>query len=540
MKRLILTAVLLAAGAALADPSTIATNASGKYKTIEFVTNLNEITRMIADGEIGEPPDNYASVSNNAMSAVQVEDLAPWAVDTNDVIAAANSQLLGDVSLERDSYILVANGTNDAHRGALLRAAYTAATTFTPGGIAKSHTNRVSVILPPGMYDLGTTPLTLDTSFVDLIAQVPEEPGREEAKFQGYYKHSITAIRGDCDVAVIIQEVDWVRLVGFSILNTRLASPPIYVSESTGGENSYYEKLYMWTDSYSNGGYKSPHTAWIARPTHSNDVSGVWRDCVADHDYAWRVGVGPLSEGVTNITSKLTAKMYNCHAGQFSFGGDGMYEFYQITSDHAITNAYFEDCSAGYASFSGCAYVSIRIDEDVTFVDCDSGHMSFCVGNVNAATMIRCTAGNSSGGAGVSPSWPAAFTGTAIDCRFGQDSFGGSLTAHTLGNEYAYLGGTLIRCESLNSTQPRVCYGAEIDSCWLQVTNAATPALLIQDAQSTIINSRIETDGGMFSQSMTALGIFSWNVVSCGNIFNTAIDAAKVTNTATTSADAVY
>ena len=76
----------------------------------------------------------------------------------------------GALPLQGYKYVIVAEGTNDLHRGNNLLSAYSTATTLSP-----LSSNRVAVIVPPGSYNLGTNGLVMNTSYVDLIGLVPSQ-----------------------------------------------------------------------------------------------------------------------------------------------------------------------------------------------------------------------------------------------------------------------------------------------------------------------------------------------------------------------------
>ena len=68
-----------------------------------------------------------------------------------------------------ESFLIVTVGSNQVTNGNNLKAAYTYATTRTPYGSALSNSNRYSIILQPGVYDIGSTTFTLSNNFIDLI-----------------------------------------------------------------------------------------------------------------------------------------------------------------------------------------------------------------------------------------------------------------------------------------------------------------------------------------------------------------------------------
>ena len=74
----------------------------------------------------------------------------------------------GGLPQQGSQYVIAAEGTNDIQRGSNLLAAYSTATTLSP-----SSSNRVAVIVPPGNYNLGSSNLVMNTSYIDLIGLVP-------------------------------------------------------------------------------------------------------------------------------------------------------------------------------------------------------------------------------------------------------------------------------------------------------------------------------------------------------------------------------
>lgn len=76
---------------------------------------------------------------------------------------------------EGESYIII-GGTNTTTtaNGTQLINTYTYAKTRTPYGGALGQTNRYTIFLLPGIYDLGSSTLTMDTEYIDLIGISPK------------------------------------------------------------------------------------------------------------------------------------------------------------------------------------------------------------------------------------------------------------------------------------------------------------------------------------------------------------------------------
>jgi hypothetical protein len=104
---------------------------------------------------VGDGGGTTGTFANNNAGAIDADDM-------RDLIASMALNV-------ETSYVIVQRGSTDIISGTALRTAYTKAKTLTPGGNAISNTNRVTVLVPPGKYDLVLTPLTLDTAGIDLV-----------------------------------------------------------------------------------------------------------------------------------------------------------------------------------------------------------------------------------------------------------------------------------------------------------------------------------------------------------------------------------
>jgi hypothetical protein len=122
-------------------------------------------------------------------------------------------------------YVIVAEGTNDVQRGGNLLAAYSTAITLSPAS-----SNRVAVIVPPGSYNLGTTGLTMNTSYVDLIGLVPAQMTSKQVFTNSAGSLSTKTVANvQCPVLIYAsasagtfsQNVDYVRIE--SVILTKLS-----------------------------------------------------------------------------------------------------------------------------------------------------------------------------------------------------------------------------------------------------------------------------------------------------------------------------
>lgn len=74
-----------------------------------------------------------------------------------------------------DSMVMVQRGTSDAHSAMNLLAAYGTAKSLSPGGNTQAYNNRAMVLVPPGIYALGGSMLTMDGNFVT-VAGLSTDP----------------------------------------------------------------------------------------------------------------------------------------------------------------------------------------------------------------------------------------------------------------------------------------------------------------------------------------------------------------------------
>ena len=115
----------------------------------------------------------------------------------------------GVLGLGVNSVMVDASADSALANGTALLAAYTAAKLLTPSGAALSATNRAVVFVAPGRYDLGTTPLVLDTPYIDLIGL---SRNRDDAV--------ITAAISTNDSGTLMQTASDVHIANLTLLCT--------------------------------------------------------------------------------------------------------------------------------------------------------------------------------------------------------------------------------------------------------------------------------------------------------------------------------
>jgi len=379
----------------------------------------------------------------------------------------------------RGAYIIVRLSASATTNGTELRNAYAAAKTFTPNSLALSATNRATVLLLPGRYDLGTTPLAMDTEFVDLVG-LSEEP-----------KHVfITSQVVLSDSGTIVQTADNVVIRNVSI--DRTGAP---AGSGAGRTAAYFPNrtstaIQAWTSNgtlatvTSNGhGLQNGDSVRI---TGSGNTSfdGVYTITrIDDNSFTFPSTVN--SSGLIGTATERFDDTYieNCrfsgdsnsgmrqaveYAGTYRRCVGGTASFAGLTTGSgAIASGLFEDCTAVGSSFGGSGG-----NASGTFTRCVSGSDSF--GSIASGTFTDCTAGATSFGGQAGGSASGTFVRcTVAGAGFGSSSSGGTATGSftdcTITNTSSYGGtftGTMRRCRFVttgtNANALRVGAGAKI------------------------------------------------------------------------------
>jgi len=312
--------------------------------------------------------------------------------------------------LNSANYVTVKVTDNAITNGNNLLAAYANAKTKTPNGAALSASNRLAVILPPAIYDLGTQSLTLDTQYIDIIGSTTD---RE--------KHHIKSNVGVISTGTVMQTANDVKLYNLKIENTNTTYSKILDDTDAAAyfpdsnlNLTYIENVkflsndsYIWTMRISieysgtfincTGGRLSFGGGYAIGGT----ISGTFKDCTGgNYSFAGTAGFG-------NGTISSTAVLENCTGGELSFGGC----IFSSTVDGIFLN-----CTGGTGSFGG-NYGS-TIGSTAVFKNCTGGDLSFGSNGTAGGTFENCSGGVSSfGGSGGTAS------GTFIDCNGGDGSF---------------------------------------------------------------------------------------------------------------------
>ena len=350
------------------------------------------------------------------------------------------------------NYITVTVTNNSVTNGTNLLQAYTIAKTTLPNGNALSATNRLAIILPPAIYDLGTQSLTLDTQYIDIVGSTPDRS-----------KHHIKSNVGVVDSGTVQQTANNVKLYNLTIENINNTYAPQQADQTDPAayfpdndlNNTYLENINFIANAVN---------AWSMR--WDMEYSGTFKDCTGG-EYAFGGEDGIASGTFTNCTGGdnsfgnqgiASGTFTNCTGGDYSFGASGG------------ASGTFINCTGGSEAFGGASGSASG-----TFKDCTGGTNSFgeygsasgiftnCIGQdgsfgsgtfgVASGTFTNCIGdggGVSFGGLGIA-------SGIFTNCTGGSDSFGAQGTAsgtftNCTGGEFAFGGqggvttGTFTNC----------------------------------------------------------------------------------------------
>ena len=273
--------------------------------------------------------------------------------------------------LNSANYVTVKVTDNAIVNGDNLLAAYSLAKSTNPNGIAKSASNRLDIILPVAIYDLGTQSLTLDTQYIDIIGSTTDRNN-----------HYIKSNVGSANNGTVRQTVGDVKLINLTIENTNT-------------------------------------TNW--EPIDSTKPAAYFPDSNLPLVYIENVRFLTNDFNVYSMRLSITYRgtYINCTGGNSSFGGGG------FSSNGGTLSGTFKDCTGGNYSFGG-SYFANGGTLSGTFTNCTGGSSSFGGGGNNGGTLSGtfkdCTGGNSSFG-GRFIGTVGKLSGTFKDCKGGTGSF---------------------------------------------------------------------------------------------------------------------
>ena len=334
----------------------------------------------------------------------------------------------GGGGLEGDSFLYVeANSGSELSNGSVLLSVVQQAINTEPYGSPLSATNRITVLVPPGTYDLNTSPLTLTTPFVDVVSLtgkrdviIKTSPFTLSAVIVG---NNVKVVGIKTDKKITIESNANVEVencqAGFDSFGAEGGSlfGTFKNCEALGrsfgwGNNSVISATFIdcksGTQSFGKG--------------ENIFINGTFTNCTS--------GSQSFGNG-SNVNIDAAARFNNCTAGTGSFG-------YGVA---AYVVGTFNNCIAGASSFGAGPNSGTSVTCDGIFNNCTAASSSFGAGGTEAllydnAILTNCTAGNDSfGGAN------GNITGVLIGCRLTTGTFktvsGSGKTRFCLDGTYA-------------------------------------------------------------------------------------------------------
>jgi hypothetical protein len=346
---------------------------------------------------VGTPINLRSALVNETDPSYTIEDLA--------------AAIGGGGGLEGDSFLYVeANSGSELSNGAVLLSVVQQATFLEPYGSPLSATNRVTVLVPPGTYNLNTSPLTLTTPFVDVVSLtgkrdviIKTSPFTLSAVIIG---NNVKVVGIKTDKKITIESNANVEIencqAGFDSFGAEGGGlfGTFKNCEALGrsfgyGNNTNIQATFIDCKSGSQS-FGKGENIFIQNATFTNCISG-----------------GQSFGNGSNVSIEATAKFNNCTAGTGSFG-------YGVA---AYVVGTFNNCIAGAASFGAGPNSGASVTCDGIFNNCTAAATSFGAGGTQAliydnAILTNCTAGlDSFGGAN------GNITGVLIGCRLTTGNF---------------------------------------------------------------------------------------------------------------------
>ena len=305
------------------------------------------------------------------------------------------------VSSGENYVILQATSATATDNGTALSTAYTAAKLTTPYGSALSETNRFTILLTPGIYDLAALSLTMDNQFVDIVGWNSNFFNRRRVNAGSVDILQVNpVITSSNTTATVDKTVKGICLANLDIQNSSSGTVLNMVTADTTQVN-----VAVSVASSSGDG----HTTGI-------DVAGYWEDCYCDTTNGFGGDTGGVSSGV----------FVRCRGSSQCFGNSG-----------TASGLYLDcDCERGFANLGTASG---------TFVRCSGGRVndtvtttgSFAARGTASGTFLWCDApvGNGSFGGSDASSSTGTASGFFFHCRAsGGGSFGGNNSSSGSGN----------------------------------------------------------------------------------------------------------
>jgi hypothetical protein len=285
-----------------ADQDTVTPDSNGFYST------------LIGDAGGPEIPATLFQEDNVFLNVmVNGENLVPRTRVTSSAYALTTG-------LERigSAYLIVETTDDAAQNGTNLILTYDRARGMTnPNGQAKSASNRLTVLLPPAVYEVGTNNLYMDSEFVDVIGI---SSARREQVIQGSGEAVVYQAANDMRLENV-----WVR--SMRTADTDVGDPTASTPAAFWLTSASSNMTVIRNCEFSENEYFVPPSSWRTTAISmraGQDYQGTYENCKANR---WAFGYGS--------TSKASGTFRNCIASASSFGGRG------------IASGTFVNCEAG-------------------------------------------------------------------------------------------------------------------------------------------------------------------------------------------------
>ena len=382
------------------DLSTKQDTITGAATTITS-SNLTAGRAVVSDGSGKVAVSNVTAAELNVLDGITATTTE---LNYTDGVTSNIQTQLNSLELKGQSYLFVAGKGSAAQNGAELVAAYNAAKLMTPYGNALSNTNRVSILVGPGVYT-PSSKLLVNTNFINILSL--------DNKRSIVLTNGINVSANNVHIRGI--DVGGATFEGCNAAGILIENCSGLGSYSFGGQGTASGTFIDCTGSFwSFGG--------------QGTASGTFVNCDYDGDSWGQFGGQGTASG----------RFVNCTGGWNSFG------------DGVTASGTFIDCTAGGSSF-GCTGLASG-----TFINCTglSGSFGGEFGGVASGTFIDCTAGTTTNVFdGFSAFGGQSASGTFINCTGGVNSFSngsGTFIDCTGTGPYGHFGGqasgTFNRC----------------------------------------------------------------------------------------------
>lgn len=439
-------------------------------------TNITDFNTAVSGNlpTIANSGDNRVLTSTGSSVGINAESNLTFngsVLSVSGLVSATSGNFINSLQfnginyLDTTTYIVARPGDN-------LITKYNEAKALTPRGVAKSATNRASLIIMPGTYVLSNE-LTIDTQFVDVIglgSQIKKSAvllttntinvTANDVRVQGISVGDQNFKIADNKPLQIIENCVGNGAFSFGGNDIFIGGTPLTISGtfigcfssgmwSFGGANTVSGRFIDCEGGASSfGGSGGIVSGYFERCIGAENsfgqnglVSGTFLYCIGDNTSFG--GSGGPSFGPHTGTPQASGVFKYCSAGLYSFGGGNFAA--------GIASGIFLYCNASNFSFGGFGSGSLA---NGTFKYCTGGLKCFCCGSSSIASgyFEYCTGGNGSfaGVDGVS----GDTTGTFNYCIAGDNSFGSNINGFynycTAGNDSfkQYIGGILNYCKA--------------------------------------------------------------------------------------------